>query len=227
MNFKGNFWQQQIHRMKVGPAQPLHTSGGTGTPAQLRDKTHLTPEANLGNQGKKFEPPNWKRFIGSSIIAAFGKVFLLGVLFDMFLLFHCLKPTFLFNRNDTISFCKCCLAPGSEPSSRANPPRRRSQRRSGASTTHPPGCTRRPRQLPESPNFFKSLCQAPGSAPSWERRGQVLPLAREGARCPAAPVWVADFSPLPRSFTCTGNLEEQIIQSAAGLPKTLMKALFI
>lgn len=137
--------------MKGRPVQPLqHLWGDRDTcPAEGQNPPHA--RGKPGKPGEEFEPPNWKRFIGSSIIAAFGKVFLLGVLFDMFLLFHCLKPTFLFNRNDRISFCKCCLAPGSEPSSRANPLRRRSQRRSGASTTHPPGCTRRPPAAPREP----------------------------------------------------------------------------
>lgn len=69
------------------------------------------------------------------------------------------------------------------------------------------------------------VCSQPGE----ERTDPGSGFAGVGARCPAALEQVVAFYLFPflPSFTCTGNLEEQIIQSAAGLQKTLMKALFI
>jgi len=67
------------------------------------------PEAKLRNEGEEFEWKKWKHFIANGVIAGFGKVFLLEVLFFCVSTFLLPRACIFFNRNYKISFCKNLL----------------------------------------------------------------------------------------------------------------------
>lgn len=66
-----------------------------GTKLALDGNLSSPPDAKLRNQGETLERKKWKHFIADSIVAGFGKMFLLEVSCFVFLLFFT-APNWLF-----------------------------------------------------------------------------------------------------------------------------------